>query len=183
MNTERGGGYSLEHAKWMMDTFLVLYSRHWSRDTMDAISQTTSSSAFSWTKMFAFRLKFHWSFFPKGPIYNIPALVQIIACRRPGDKPLSEPMMVSYQTHICVTRPQWVKRYEFTWCGRAKFKNSNYYFGDNNQGLETKRKQLNGETLYYVKVCFSAELVFQWLILCNINYFYFKLQKPKKSRD
>ena len=40
---------------------------------------------------------------------NIPALVQIMAWRRPGDKPLSEPMMVSLLTHICVTRPQWVK--------------------------------------------------------------------------
>ena len=27
---------------------------------------------------------------------------------RPGDKPLSEPMMVSLLTHICVTRPKWV---------------------------------------------------------------------------
>ena len=32
-----------------------------------------------------------------------------MAWRRPGDTPLSEPMMVSYLTHICVTRPQWVK--------------------------------------------------------------------------
>ena len=48
-------------------------------------------------------------FVPKGPITNIPALVQIMAWRRPGDKPLSEPMMVSLATHICVTRPQWVK--------------------------------------------------------------------------
>ena len=46
---------------------------------------------------------------PKGPINNIPALVQIMAWHRPGDKPLSEPMMVSVLTHICVTRPQWVK--------------------------------------------------------------------------
>ena len=30
--------------------------------------------------------------------------------RRPGDNPLSEPMMVSILTHICVTRSQWVKR-------------------------------------------------------------------------
>ena len=44
----------------------------------------------------------------KGPINNIPSLVQIMAWRRPGDKPLSEPMMVSLPTHICVTRPQWV---------------------------------------------------------------------------
>ena len=33
-------------------------------------------------------------FVPKGAINNIPALVQIKARRRPGDKPLSEPMMV-----------------------------------------------------------------------------------------
>ena len=48
-------------------------------------------------------------FVPKVRINNIPALVQIMAWRRPGDKPLSEPMMVSLPTHICVTRPQWVK--------------------------------------------------------------------------
>ena len=47
-------------------------------------------------------------FVPKGPINNIPALVQIMAWRRPGDKPLSEPMLNSLLTHICVTRPQWV---------------------------------------------------------------------------
>ena len=49
-------------------------------------------------------------FVPKGQINNIPALVQIMAWRRPGDKPLSETMMVSLLTHICVTRPKWVNR-------------------------------------------------------------------------
>ena len=44
-----------------------------------------------------------------GPINNIPALVKIMAWRRPGDKPLSESMMVNLLTHICVARPQWVK--------------------------------------------------------------------------
>ena len=48
-------------------------------------------------------------FVPKGPMNNIPALVQIMAWRRPGDKPLSEPMMVRLPTQIWVTRPQWVK--------------------------------------------------------------------------
>ena len=50
-------------------------------------------------------------FVPKGLINNIPALVQIMAWRRPCDKPLSEPMMFNLLTHICVTRPQWVKKY------------------------------------------------------------------------
>ena len=40
---------------------------------------------------------------------KIPVLVQILAWHRPGHKPLSEPMMVSFLTHICVTRPQWVE--------------------------------------------------------------------------
>ena len=53
-------------------------------------------------------LKISLKFVPKGPINNIPALVQIMAWRRPGGKPLSEPMIVSLPTHICVTRPQWV---------------------------------------------------------------------------
>ena len=44
------------------------------------------------------------------PINNIPALVQIMAWRRSGDKALSEPMMDSLLTHICIciTRPQCV---------------------------------------------------------------------------
>ena len=54
-------------------------------------------------------IKISMKFVPKGPINNIPTLVQIMAWRRSGDKPLSEPMMVSLLMHICVTRPQWVK--------------------------------------------------------------------------
>ena len=53
-------------------------------------------------------IKISLRFDPKGPNNNIPAMVQIMAWRRPGDKPLSEPMVVSFPTHICVTRPQWV---------------------------------------------------------------------------
>ena len=53
-------------------------------------------------------LKIPLKFVPRGPINNIRVLVQIMAWCRPGDKPLSEPMMVCLLTHICVTRPQWV---------------------------------------------------------------------------
>ena len=51
-------------------------------------------------------IKFSLKFVPKRQINNIPALVQIMALRRPGDKPFSEPVTVSLLTHICVTRPQ-----------------------------------------------------------------------------
>ena len=43
----------------------------------------------------------------KDPINNIPALVQIMDWRCPADKPLSEPMVISFPTHICITQPQW----------------------------------------------------------------------------
>ena len=33
---------------------------YWGRDKMAAISQTTFSNAFSWMKMYEFRLRFHW---------------------------------------------------------------------------------------------------------------------------
>ena len=54
-------------------------------------------------------IKISLKFVPKCPIDNIPALFQIMAWRRPGDKPLYEPMMVSLLTHVCVIWPQWVK--------------------------------------------------------------------------
>ena len=54
-------------------------------------------------------LRISLKFVSKVRINNIPSLVQIMAWRRPGDKPLCEPMVVSLLTYICVTRPQWVK--------------------------------------------------------------------------
>ena len=96
------------HGFFMINLHYALKSlTHWGRDKMDTISQTTLLITFSWMKMLEFRLNFHWCFVPKGPINNIPALFQIMAWRRPGDKPLSGPMIVRLPTHICVTRPQW----------------------------------------------------------------------------
>ena len=55
---------------------------HRGQDNMCVISQTTFSSAFPWMNTF-------W-----GIIDNMEALVQIMAWRWTGDKPLFEPMMV-----------------------------------------------------------------------------------------
>ena len=54
-------------------------------------------------------IKFSLKYIRKGAINNNRALVQIMAWRRSGDKPLSEPMMVRLPTDICVAGPQWVK--------------------------------------------------------------------------
>ena len=55
-------------------------------------------------------IKFSQKYVRKGPIDNNAALVQIMTWRRSDDKPLSETMMISLPTHICVIRPQWVKK-------------------------------------------------------------------------
>ena len=64
---------------------------------MAAISQTTLSNAFSWMKMLIkminFLIKISLEFVPKGPVNNNPALVQTMAPRRSGGKPLSELMI------------------------------------------------------------------------------------------
>ena len=53
-------------------------------------------------------IKISLKFVPTGPNNNIPSLFQIMAWSRSGDKPLSETMVISWLTHICITRPQWV---------------------------------------------------------------------------
>ena len=45
-------------------------------------------------------IKISLKFIPKGPINNILALVQVMAWRRPGNKQLSEPMLVCLLTHM-----------------------------------------------------------------------------------
>ena len=70
---------------------------HWGQDKMRFLNENV------WIL-----LKISLKFVPKGPINNIPALVQIMAWRRPDDKPLSEAMLVSLLMHKCVTWPPWV---------------------------------------------------------------------------
>ena len=58
-------------------------------------------------------IKIPMEFFARGPNINIPALVQIMAWRRPGDNPLSEPMTIILLRHICVTRSWLVDQVSF----------------------------------------------------------------------
>ena len=50
-----------------------------------------------WDKVAAiYQMKISLKLVPKGSINNIPALVQIMAWRRTGDKPLSEPKLTQH---------------------------------------------------------------------------------------
>ena len=54
----------MKQTKSMLPTWSWVWGiTHWDRYKMNAISQTTLSSAFSRMKIFEFRLKFHWGLF------------------------------------------------------------------------------------------------------------------------
>ena len=95
-------------------------------------------------------IKFSLKFVPEGPIDNIPALVQIMAWRRPGDKSLSEPMMVRLPTHICVTRPQWVKSNQCNW---YQILSTCHY---NNVIMSAMASQITGISIVCLTVCSGA---------------------------
>ena len=67
---------------------------HWGRDEIDAILQTTFFKFIFLNENLLTAIKISLKFIPKGPINNIPALVQIMAWRLPGDKPLSGTMVI-----------------------------------------------------------------------------------------
>ena len=51
---------------------------------------------FLMNEKFCILIKISPKFVPKGPINNVPALVQIMAWRPSGDKPLSEPVVIQF---------------------------------------------------------------------------------------
>ena len=101
-------------SRWLLQTWLsanvnTLRPMQNRRHFRDGIFQCIFLSEDAWIP-----IKIPLKFVPKGSINNIPTLVQIIAWRRPDDKPLSELMTVSLLTHICVTRPHWVNKARVT---------------------------------------------------------------------
>ena len=63
---------------------------------MAAILQTTFSNVSSRMKLYDLDQDFT-EFCFEGPIYNLPALVQIVGCRRPGDKPFFNQCWLHYR--------------------------------------------------------------------------------------
>ena len=104
-----------------------------------------------------FLIKISLTFVPKAQINNIPALVEIMAWRQPGDKPLSEPMMVSLLTHICVTWPQWVKYF---------LQHTNYFH------LQLLfQQQLYHITLHLVSISVGPQrYIYQFMLEAEGNY-------------
>ena len=97
---------------WFIICALILYKlhelAHWGRDKWTPFRRRHFQVHF-WNENVWIPINISLKFVLKGPINNITAFVQVMACRWPGDKPLSEPMVVRLPKHICATRPQWVK--------------------------------------------------------------------------
>ena len=121
-------------------------------------------------------IKTSLKFVPKGPINNIPTLVQIMAWRRSGDKPLSESMLVSLQTHICVTRPQWVNLHAAIWAPAAIPQPASADLSNAESQLALQQKMLDVLTLPQTPLMtFNGDPVKFWIFikafdLCVGNY-------------
>ena len=81
---------------------------HWGRGKMANIFQTTFSNAFSWMKIFEFRIKFDWNFFLKIQLTKSQHWFRYwLGAEQASSHYLNQwwPRLVM---HIYVTGPQWV---------------------------------------------------------------------------
>ena len=72
-------------------------------------------------------IKISLKFVPRSPIDNKPALFQVMALRRIGDKPLPDQWLPGSPTHMCGTRGRWINSvwlYTYAWNGMGD-KNDN----------------------------------------------------------
>ena len=79
----------------------------WGRDKIAAILQMIYSNSLYCKKIVLF-IQISLKIVSKGPIYNKPALVQIMAWHWVGNKSLSEQWLPSLLMYKCITRPKWV---------------------------------------------------------------------------
>ena len=112
-----------QHHHWCASLFFFLINKLRPRQNGRHFPDDLSKCIFL-TENVWILIRISLKFVSKGPINNNPALVQIMAWRRPGDKPLSGPRMENLLTHICFTRPQWVNIHihlapgnPTLWCG------------------------------------------------------------------
>ena len=112
-----GPGYGLLPNRWQAITWTSVDQDHWHTIWVNTLRPRQNDWHFTdnvfrcifLNKNISILINISLRFVPKGPVNNISALVQIMAWHWPDYNPLSEPMMLSLLTHICVTQPQWIK--------------------------------------------------------------------------
>ena len=86
---------------------------HWGRDKIAANLQMTYSNTL-YCKIVLF-IQISLKIVSKGPIYNKPALAQIMAWRWVGNKILSDQWWPGLLMHKCITQPKWVHQMPSCW--------------------------------------------------------------------
>ena len=81
----------------------------------NGISYTDKITSLYWISPLGILLHISLKFVPKGAIDNKSVLVLVMAWHRPGDKPLSEPMLTWFTGAICCTRVIWDKYLTSNW--------------------------------------------------------------------
>ena len=81
---------------WQNLNAIRLILTHWGRGKMADILADDIFEHILLNKNIRISIDSSLKFVPKGQINNIPALVKIMAWRRIGDKPLSEPMLTRF---------------------------------------------------------------------------------------
>ena len=83
---------------WSLVMALKSYSllTHLSLNKMAAILADDIFKCIFLNKIFRISIKISLKFVPKVPLYNKSALVQVMAWRRTGDKPLPKPMLTQF---------------------------------------------------------------------------------------
>ena len=138
----------------------------WGWDKMDAIFQTHFKCIFFNENVWIL-LCISLKFVPKFRINNIPSLFQIMAWRWPSNKPLSEQMMVSSLTHICVTQPQWVKLASvMSWVFRQQDTNINW---GSKANWHHRKKNIKKNFTYFQCLMAPSHYLNQcWLIISKV---------------
>ena len=137
---------------------------HWDRDKATAILLAIFSNEFFIELWIS--LKISLTFVPKVRFNNVVALVQIMAWRRPGDKPLSDPMMVRLLRHVCVTRPEWVKHRRSTSLKRKLWWNKIM-----SRNVNTSRDSISSHTFqHYINICYRTACSVAFKILAEVIY-------------
>ena len=94
-------GWYINLLVWFINTLMPIQNgRYFSDDILKCIFLNANVSI---------PIKISMNFIPNSLINEIRPLVKMLAWCRQSGKPLSEPMMVTLLTHICLTGPQWVK--------------------------------------------------------------------------
>ena len=96
-------------SKMGVESTLMHFLTHWGLDKMDATSQTTFSSAFSWMQMFDFWLKLHWSLFPRIQLTIFHHWFRWLLGAGQATSHYLNQWWFSLPAHVYVAQPRWVK--------------------------------------------------------------------------